>query len=73
MAPQVGSIQDNDTFVFRDDVMTQRDTGQLPDIMADAGNDVVPAEKLQVDMPTASAEAPQAIGIPVSDPDLLLL
>ena len=53
--------------------MIQPDTGQLPDIMADAGNDVVPAEKLQVDVPTASAEAPPTIGIPVSDPALLLL
>jgi hypothetical protein len=48
--------------------MIQPDTGQLP-----AGNDVVPTEKLQVDMPTASAEVPPTIGIPVSDPDLLLL
>ena len=72
-APQIASIQDNDTFVFRDDVMIQPDTGQLPDIVADAGNDVVPAEKLQVDVPTASAEAPPTIGIPVSNPDLLLL
>jgi Ca2+-binding RTX toxin-like protein len=72
-APQIASIQDNDTFVFGDDVMVQPDSGQLPDIMADAGNNVVPTEKLQVDMPTASAEVPPTIGIPVSDPDLLLL
>ena len=46
--------QDDDTFMFRDDEMIQPHTGQSPDIVADGGNDVILAEKLQVDMPTAS-------------------
>ena len=68
-AGQIAVSQAGDTFMFRDDVMIQPHTGQLPDIAVDGGNAVVPAEELQVDMPTASAEAPPTIGIPVSDPD----
>ncbi len=66
-APQIASIQNNDTFVFGDDVMSPtRLLVNCLHIMADAGNDVAPAEKLRVDMPTASAEVPPTIGIPVS-------
>jgi len=59
--------------VFLDEEVVQADTGQSPDVAVDGGNAVDPSEELQAEMSTATAEALPTIGMPVLDPDLLVL